>query len=658
MRAQQVDQQGVETASQGHAPKVDPVAGPGGLALQRSLRTGNTDVDSIAPIVERFPAERDALFESLNRSLGNSFVQRVVGALGARQAAGDEEFDPATPNMFDVAQVSADTTTNTLKITDDKTAPPQEVRQKPPKEKQYNDYAVKPAGPRTQTIAPDTYHALDGSDVAAINTSPEEGAILNAVRHEARRFDAEALQLAQGALTVTNASGAFNTETLRKLAEKTGTTTRKAAKGKPQEPPLITGANIVDPAFWLPFYNADAQKKLPLFMPDAVVGAAQAADGSVTTADRAAHKMGAANYQDYYKRILQPTPTFLGKTVRGERAHPDLIARLAAAEKFLTNFYKDKKDAKQQPYSPARIAQEISWGGDSVTVYDQNPDRIVTKGQVVQKADPAKGIEEKRIHDVYAQVHYHNMGLAVDFDPGVNPYIFDYSDPYNGAKAYQQSENKKARDKNDADRKADPTVEKINEKDQIDPDAKGKEWASHLDGMARAAYKQAADLYGGPPLASSAMADWSDKLSTEELHAKISAASKSMEQYLRDADACVKEGTEGPTHTKVLGLFAQAGYNPAQAKQGLDEMKTFTKTFWHAGMHRDGTGNGTGTNLKTNRQGLELSVALRDAGGLMWGGTEMSHGGDNGDFMHFDIRQDATGAQFAAALAEARTPLK
>ena len=42
----------------------------------------------------------------------------------------------------------------------------------------------------------------------------------------------------------------------------------------------------------------------------------------------------------------------------------------------------------------------------------------------------------------------------------------------------------------------------------------------------------------------------------------------------------------------------------------------------------------------------------------MWGGTEMSHGGDNGAFMHFDIRQDATGAQFATALAEARAALK
>jgi len=36
----------------------------------------------------------------------------------------------------------------------------------------------------------------------------------------------------------------------------------------------------------------------------------------------------------------------------------------------------------------------------------------------------------------------------------------------------------------------------------------------------------------------------------------------------------------------------------------------------------------------------------------------MSHGGDHGDFMHFDIRQDPTGAQFAATLTEARTPLK
>jgi hypothetical protein len=40
---------------------------------------------------------------------------------------------------------------------------------------------------------------------------------------------------------------------------------------------------------------------------------------------------------------------------------------------------------------------------------------------------------------------------------------------------------------------------------------------------------------------------------------------------------------------------------------------------------------------------LDLVVALRDAAGLTWGGTEFSDHGDQADFMHFDCRNDALG---------------
>jgi hypothetical protein len=125
-----------------------------------------------------------------------------------------------------------------------------------------------------------------------------------------------------------------------------------------------------------------------------------------------------------------------------------------------------------------------------------------------------------------------------------------------------------------------------------------------------------------------------------------------MSQYLTDGEAAVREGGAGPANDKILRLFADAGYSPEKAKAGLAEMKSFPKDFWHI-MSRDGTRDGTGHNTATSSQGLELTVALRDAGGLMWGGTEMSHG-DNGDFMHFDVRQDAVGQRFLNAMSGAK----
>jgi hypothetical protein len=53
----------------------------------------------------------------------------------------------------------------------------------------------------------------------------------------------------------------------------------------------------------------------------------------------------------------------------------------------------------------------------------------------------------------------------------------------------------------------------------------------------------------------------------------------------------------------------------------------------------------------------ELVVALRDAAGLNWGGTEMSMG-QNGDFMHFDTRNDGLGGKIYQAGYEAQKARK
>jgi hypothetical protein len=54
----------------------------------------------------------------------------------------------------------------------------------------------------------------------------------------------------------------------------------------------------------------------------------------------------------------------------------------------------------------------------------------------------------------------------------------------------------------------------------------------------------------------------------------------------------------------------------------------------------DFMGRGEANTFTTHSQ--ELLVALRDVAGLSWGGAEMSSN-ENGDFMHFDCRQDGFG---------------
>ena len=599
------------------------------LLVQRMFEVGQADPESVAEIINDNRADEGEIMNFLHGTVGNGFVQQVLAI--PMQQKYSAPIIPAFP-------------TNSADSSPDKPKRPQ-----PTQAKGFDEYAVKPEGKRETPLTLDTHHALDGTDVTKIGTKEAEAALLNQVRHSTKRFEASSLKAAQEKLTVSNASGAFNTETIRALLDKTGGTLDKKENAKHPEKKLLTVADIMSPAVWVPWYP-DAEKTLFMDEPD-IPKDVDADTTATTVADKAAQGMGAKSYRDYYDRVLQPFPKFLGKDVRGGRAHPDLISRLRAAEKFLINYYKGKKDNHNKPITEERIPEMIGWSGDLVTIYHQDPDTM-QGGQVVTKGDPEKGIKEVRKGGTFKPTHFHNMGLAVDFDPAKNPYIFDQSDPQSAGAAQTAAKNAKERKDSQDAHKSDPSVDVIKESDQVDPHAAGVEAMRYYDNMARAAYKQAADLYGGEPLSQDAMMKWSQNLSSEELHAKVMQASKSMSQYLTDGEAAAKEGATGPANDKILNLFAQAGYAPDRAKAGLAEMKSFPKDFWHI-MSRDGASNGKGTNKATNTQSLELTVALRDAGGLMWGGTEMSHG-DNGDFMHFDLRQDAVGQRFINSLSSAK----
>jgi hypothetical protein len=172
------------------------------------------------------------------------------------------------------------------------------------------------------------------------------------------------------------------------------------------------------------------------------------------------------------------------------------------------------------------------------------------------------------------------MGIAVDIDPGQNPYLFDHSVP-------------------NADF-----------------------WVTLFEHL----FQHATKMFGGDPLTAATMDDWSKKSSTEELFPRIAASSKSFQLLLElSARANNDEKPTGEIYKKL----AAAGYEGEALKTATHEVAVANHHFHQ----QEGRAHASApTNLTQ-----ELVIALRDVAGLAWGGSEMSSV-ENGDFMHFDCR--------------------
>ncbi len=376
-------------------------------------------------------------------------------------------------------------------------------------------------------------------------TRPDEARVLNQVRASTHRFDPKWMLAAQAKLNVADASGALNTETLRALRNLVGDQKLGADK-------------LLDAAF----LNQHVLEGAP-FLHAEEGFAHQAPDqGATTNADRAAQAVGYANYAAY-RGAFQDVKLLGVSPRKGSQAHPYLIARLQAAESFLRARHPGKTDAQ--------IVQAIGWNGGLVASY---------------------GDDDKSVKDGMA--HMHTMGLAVDIDPAVNPYIFDQS-------GYAQSAG-----------------------------ADGAKW---FYDWYHQIFKDAAQVYGGEAIDEKKMVEWSNTMSTEELHARIAQASQSFEKYM----ALGEKDRE-----TIVATLKGAGFNDAEAQEKADALKG------HSGSHKksiaeifhSGHGQEKAKGLTTISQ--DMLIALRDVAGLAWGGTEMSTI-ENGDFMHFDCRNDSFG---------------
>jgi len=366
-------------------------------------------------------------------------------------------------------------------------------------------------------------------------TRPDEAKVLNALRAATHRFDPKWLAEAQGKLGVSDASGAMNTETLRKLREHAGDQKLGADK-------ILDRAFLNQVLEGEPFLHSEEGFKH------------QAPDGSASTnADHAAQAAGYASYAAYKKDMHDFK--FLG--VKGRfQVHDYLKARLEAAEGFLRSRHPGKDDKD--------IVKAIGWNGTIVGSYGAD------------EASVAQGM-----------AHMHTMGLAVDFDPEANPYIFDKSNYGSGADW----------------------------------------WYGWYHDM----FRNSVRVYGGEAITEQSMMEWSQKLSTEELQARIEQASQSFEKYLSLGEK---------DKETIVATLKGAGFSDVEANDQADQLKG------HSGKYKKSARDifnvrGNGAHGITNLR-QELLVALRDVAGLAWGGTEMS-GVENGDFMHFDCRNDAFG---------------
>jgi hypothetical protein len=91
----------------------------------------------------------------------------------------------------------------------------------------------------------------------------------------------------------------------------------------------------------------------------------------------------------------------------------------------------------------------------------------------------------------------------------------------------------------------------------------------------------------------------------------------------------------------------------ATAAQWRAQIEADYRSYASRGSNFDRTGAGARTSMTVTDHHLELVRALRDAGGLAWGGSDIP-GEQAGDFMHFDTRTIENCAAYMRVYARGR----
>jgi hypothetical protein len=437
----------------------------------------------------------------------------------------DEQSAPYSEETSHVAHVAADVPSSTASSAGDRDS----SRTQSPE-----PASRRPAAPAVQSYDPST-EFVTASGNAIAKTTPKEAEVLNRVRREPRRFDPEWLATAQRNLGVIDATGAFNTETLRAMRARSGNAALDVAG-------VMDERLLSSLAPGTPFHEGTevgtiARRQAP-------------AAGATSPKDRTAQDLGYASFAAYRAAWGDDPVTFLGNDF-GTPAHPYLRSRIRVAETYLRNRVRSPDG---QQLDDAGIMRAINWNGRGNASYAHEPRNHMT--------------------------HQHAMGLAIDIDPGQNPYLFDHSV------------------------------------------ANADFWITFFEHL----FQHATRLYGGEPLTAATLNQWSKQSSTEELFQRVTASSQAFARMLAlSARASGDESVTGEISTSL----ARVGYTGQALTTAVHEIAVANHHFHQ----QQGRARAQApTNLTQ-----EMVIALRDVAGLAWGGTEMSSI-ENGDFMHFDCR--------------------
>lgn len=571
--------------------------GPGLARVKQVLRDDPAADMKVISVLETFPAEKDAIMAYLHKRLGNAVVDqyakvkvlrtdRIEKGVEDRNISGDWGADPTDKGYLATAKV-----------------------------------------------------AEGGGSVADVKTSSPEATALNTLRAAQKRFDPSFVLALQKQLGVADASGAFNTETLRKLLEQPQLASVKTL-ATPTQGQRAADILLRDDAGWLEaLVPADAQKTANATATETSANRAHpdqqkpraafkafdeavmawnpatgAADRKEATdveladghrADRVAKALGYDSYATYHG--TWKGVQFLSGSFNGQ-VHPTVNERLAVAERWLRQRHAGQTDAQ--------IQKAIGWNGVGNGGYADTAQWIG-----VNEGGPS----------VVPGVHMHSFGLAIDIDATHNPYVLGGS-------------------------------------------GVGRYWNTNMETHLR----RAAQLYGGEAFTGQQLDEWSRSMSTEELYAKVEKMNKSWQAYLTepskvevvpelksrapttaerkkgpDQDAYKadmktrQQGADALRATALAARFTAIGYTSEQATRAASDWLDFTEdTRTTMGAIWPTQGRGQSDKLTTHSQ--DLMIALRDVAGLMWGGTEMSPV-ENGDFMHFDLRNTSYGQKVLAA---------
>ena len=558
----------------------DQQSGPGRGRVQALLRHGGVpDAGAIADVLVLYPGETSEIAQILQTTpaLGNQFTQRV----------------------FDLVRLHADSN-------------------RPKAAKKADRFQSGDFGEDPVDETPLTGDAKLRSE--------NEAAALSKLRADSRRFNPDFMLALQTRLGVADKSGLLNRETLRALLDKSPQLT--AVKELKSDSQVAQAVSIIlaNNKNWLGEPEVDLKAPKQAGDPPTASPIAEKAFTDTGTgwgkearkptnntdihdgdrADRVAHALGYSSYADYWGGL--EVAKFLGLKLDGNgsssgRAHPALTGRLRIAEAWLQQRHPDVKD------DLPKLRERIGWHHGGNAAYADNADDIGKNGFKGNKYEMG--------------VHMHSFGLAIDIDPGHNPYVFGGSAKIGTVNHYWN-----------------------------------KNMEMHL--------RRAAQLFGGEAITAEKLEHWSNTLSTDELYGKVEKATAALKQYLelpktvtlpaapsekkasKAERAAQRKEADQLKQEAIAQRFVAKGYSPEEAETAAYDLLDFTEdghdgketAIWNELGRRDSP------SLTTHSR--DLVIALRDVAGLMWGGTEMS-GVENGDFMHFDLRNTSYGQAVGAA---------